>query len=133
MKLREIRVCLTLADELHFGRAAHRLGITHARVSQTIQTLETRIGARLFDRTSRRVRLTPIGGQLQRAIAPGDQQLRRAFENIHQLATGTAGTLRLGIYAYVAGGPQLLEVIKAFETRHPNCAVQVTETDALSS
>jgi DNA-binding transcriptional LysR family regulator len=39
-----------------------------------------------------------------------------------------AGTLRLGIYAYLAGGPHLMEIIKTFETHHPNCKVQVTET-----
>lgn len=128
LELREIRVFLTLAEELHFGRAAGRLGITPVRVSQTIQTLEARIGARLFDRTCRQVRVTPLGEQLQRAIASGYDQLRRAWEDIHELATGVTGTLRLGTYAYVATGPQLMEVIKAFETRHPDCKVQVTET-----
>ncbi len=128
LELREIRVFLTLAEELHFGRAAERLGITHPRVSQTIQTLEARIGARLFDRTSRTVRVTPIGDQLRAAIAPAYDQLRRGWEDIHELATAVAGTLRLGTYAYVATGPQLIEVIKVFEERHPGCKVQVTET-----
>jgi DNA-binding transcriptional LysR family regulator len=128
LELREIRVFLTLAEELHFRRAAERLGITHARVSQTIQTLEARIGARLFDRTSRQVRVTPIGEQLKRAIASGYDQLRQGWEDIHELATGIAGTLRLGTYAYLATGTQLMEVIRAFETRHPDCRVQVTET-----
>ncbi|MGA2928953.1 MAG: LysR family transcriptional regulator, partial [Solirubrobacteraceae bacterium] len=128
LELREIRVFLTLAGELHFGRAAERLGITHPRVSQTIQTLEARIGARLFDRTSRKVRVTPIGEQLRAAIAPAYDQLRRGWADIHELATAVAGTLRLGTYAYVATGPQLIEVIKVFEERHPGCTVQVTET-----
>jgi DNA-binding transcriptional LysR family regulator len=128
LELREIRVFLTLAEELHFRRAGERLGITHARVSQTIQTLEARIGTRLFDRTSRQVRVTPIGERLQRGIASGYDELRRGWEDTQLLATGVAGTLRLGTYAYVATGPQLMEAIRVFETRHPDCKVQVTET-----
>lgn len=128
VELREIRVFLTLAEELHFGRTAERLGITHSRVSQTIRTLEARVGARLFDRTSRRVRLTPMGEQLQRRVAPAYEQLHNAYEEVHELATGVAGTLRLGMYASIAGGPHLIEIITTFETRYPDCKVQVTET-----
>ena len=49
LELREIRMFLTLAEELHFGRTAERLGITPSRVSQTIRTLEARLGGRLFE------------------------------------------------------------------------------------
>lgn len=56
IELRDIRTFLTLAEELHFGRAGERLGVSPSRVSQTIRTLETRIGGRLFERSSRRVR-----------------------------------------------------------------------------
>src|SRR6516225_10194284 len=128
VELREIRVFLTLAEELHFGRSAERLGITHARVSQTLRTLEARVGARLFDRTSRSVRLTPIGEELERTVGPAFAQLRRAYEETVELATGVSGTLRLGLYAYVAGGPHLMQIIKTFETRHPSCKVQLRET-----
>ena len=75
VELREIRVFLTLAEELHFGRTAERLGITHSRVSQTIQTLEARVGAKLFDRTSRRVALTRLGEQLRAALSPVYREL----------------------------------------------------------
>ena len=60
----EIEAFLTLAEELHFGRTAERLHVSTARVSQTIRKLERRVGAPLFDRTSRRVELSPAGGQL---------------------------------------------------------------------
>jgi DNA-binding transcriptional LysR family regulator len=52
---RDIEIFLTLAEELHFTRAAQRLHVTPARVSQTIKLMERRIGAALFERTSRRV------------------------------------------------------------------------------
>jgi hypothetical protein len=56
VELREIRAFLTLAEELHFGRAAERLELSSSRLSQTIRTLEAHVGRRLFERTSRRVR-----------------------------------------------------------------------------
>lgn len=65
VELRDIEIFLTLAEELHFGRTAERLHLTHARVSQVIKKQERAIGADLFYRTSRSVRLTPIGEQLR--------------------------------------------------------------------
>ncbi|MGW4797427.1 LysR family transcriptional regulator, partial [Nonomuraea sp. NPDC004297] len=61
MEMREIEIFLTLAEELHFSRTAERLGISPARVSQSIKKQERRIGAPLFDRTTRAVRLSPLG------------------------------------------------------------------------
>jgi DNA-binding transcriptional LysR family regulator len=130
VELREIRVFLTVADELHFGRAAERLALTPSRVSQTIRTLEARVGGRLFDRTSRRVRLTPLGDQFLRRVGPAFQHMQRAFEETREIATGVTGDLRLGMYTPVNGGPHLTEIIKTFETRHPESRVVVTDTSA---
>ena len=58
-KLRELRCLLVLAEELHFGRAAARLAMTQPPLSELIRKLEAKIGARLFERTTRAVRLTP--------------------------------------------------------------------------
>ena len=60
-ELHELRIFLALADELHFGRAAQRLVLTPSRVSQVIRKLERSLGAPLFERTSRSVRLTAFG------------------------------------------------------------------------
>jgi DNA-binding transcriptional LysR family regulator len=128
VELRELRTFLVLAEELHYGRTAERLGVTPSRVSQTIRLLEARVGGKLFDRTSRRVRLTPVGERLRDDTAPAYEQLRRAYSNAHEIATGVAGTLRLGMYTPVSGGPHLLEIVKSFQTRHPDCCVQLIET-----
>jgi DNA-binding transcriptional LysR family regulator len=127
VELREIRVLLTL-EERHFGRTARRLTLTPSRVSQTLRTLETRVGGRLFDRTSRHVSLTPLGEQLVRELRPAYQQLEQALDAARQQATGIAGTLRLGMYTPVNGGPHIVEIIKTFEARHPACTVVVTDT-----
>ncbi|MFC0052296.1 helix-turn-helix domain-containing protein [Streptomyces actinomycinicus] len=55
----EVETFLALAEELHFGRVAERLGLTTGRVSQTIKKLERRIGAPLFERTTRQGRHDP--------------------------------------------------------------------------
>jgi DNA-binding transcriptional LysR family regulator len=74
VELRDIEIFLTLAEELHFGRTAERLHVSQARVSQAISKQERRLGVALFDRTSRRVTLTPVGRRLredlQQALEP---------------------------------------------------------------
>lgn len=65
MDTAEIEVFLTLAEELHFGRTAERLRMPQPRVSRLIASMERRAGGALFERTSRRVRLTPLGAQLR--------------------------------------------------------------------
>ncbi|MGN6872715.1 MAG: LysR family transcriptional regulator [Solirubrobacteraceae bacterium] len=128
LELREIRVFLTLAEELNYGRTAERLTITPSRVSQIIRNLETRVGGRLFDRTSRRVRLTPVGEGLLGSIAPIYQDLERAFENCRQAAAGVTGTLRIGMYAPASVGPHMVEIAHTFETRHPGAIIAFVNT-----
>jgi DNA-binding transcriptional LysR family regulator len=125
---REIRVFLTLAEELHFGHTADRLGVTHSRVSQVIRTLESHVGGRLFDRTSRHVTLTPLGKELQQRMISSYEQMQRAYLDVREMATGVAGTLRLGIPHFAGVCPHFSEILKVFEARHPGAHVQVIET-----
>lgn len=126
VELRELRVFLTLAEELHFGRTAERLGLTQPRVSQSLRSLERKLGERLVHRTSRRVALTAPGERFRAEIAPPFAQLTSALERtvIHRLR----GPLRLGLRYPNFGGDELLRVIDAFEARHPLCEVQVAAT-----
>jgi DNA-binding transcriptional LysR family regulator len=119
--LREIRVFIVLAEELHFGRTGERLGLTPSRVSQMIRMLEARLGGSLFDRTSRRVRLTPLGERLRDQITPAYEQLERAFHETRNAATGIAGTLRIGMYSPFVGGDHWPRIIDTFAARHPDC------------
>jgi DNA-binding transcriptional LysR family regulator len=127
-ELREIRVFLTLAEELHFGRTAGRLGITPSYVSQTIRLLESRLGGRLFDRTSRRVRLTPLGERLRTSLGPAYQQVLQALDEARQSAVGVAGMLRIGMYTESLGGPHLLEIVRTFEEHHAGAEVMLIVT-----
>lgn len=84
--VREIEVFLAVAEELHFGRAATRLHLTTSRVSQVIRALERRVGARLFERTSRTVRLTPLGQTLFEEVRPAVQLLEEALRRAKRAA-----------------------------------------------
>jgi DNA-binding transcriptional LysR family regulator len=128
VELQELRVFLAVAEELHFGRAAERLQINRSRVSQIINGLEAKVGGRLFERTSRRVRLTPVGERLRQNLAHPYAALEHAFIDAREVATGVAGTLRIGIYARLSCGPHWLEIIRTFKTRHPGCAVEIIDT-----
>jgi DNA-binding transcriptional LysR family regulator len=125
--LRELRLFLTLAEELHFGRTAEMLHLTPSRVSQSLQELEHKLGAQLVHRTSRRVQLTPYGQQFQRELRPALEQLDGVLERSNTAARTLEGTLRLGLLSGPAGGQTLVEVIREFETLHPECSVEVPQ------
>ena len=75
VELRELRLFLVLAEELHFGRTAEKLGLTPSRVSQSVRALEDKVGAQLVHRTSRRVSLTASGEQFLLDVRPSLEQL----------------------------------------------------------
>ena len=122
IELREIRVFLALAEELHFGRAAERLGITQSRVSQSLRELELKLGQQLIHRTSRRVALTAEGERFLADVAPAHERLVAVLKGASHQAT-----LHIGLLASITAGPRLIELIGAFEARHPGCSVEVKE------
>jgi DNA-binding transcriptional LysR family regulator len=131
VELREIRVFLTLAEELHYGRAAERLLITPARVSQTIQTLEAKLDGRLFERTSRRVALTALGVRLDAELRPSHTQLMAVLEAAAE-STGTiAGILRVGVTA-TTDCPAIVRMVDAFAQHHPECETTIERVDVFN-
>ncbi|GLZ81502.1 LysR family transcriptional regulator [Actinorhabdospora filicis] len=125
MDLREIEGFLAVADELHFGRAATRLRVSQGRVSQLVRSLETHVGARLFDRSSRRVVLTPIGERFRAGLVPAYGALTGAVESARAEARGIAGVLRIGFLGGLS--ERLTGAIGRFEARHPDCEIRLTE------
>jgi DNA-binding transcriptional LysR family regulator len=126
VEMRELKIFLTLAEELHFGRTADRLQLTHSRVSQCIAALEARVGAKLFERTSRRVQLTPLGEQLRTQVAPAYDQIQHALADLYNQASGISGLLQVGVYSRVGTEP-LIKIIKIFGERYPQCTVRIAE------
>jgi DNA-binding transcriptional LysR family regulator len=127
IELREIRVFVALARELHFGRAAEQLGVTQSRVSQSLRELELKLGERLVHRTSRRVALTAAGERFLAELEPAHQRLSDVLKRACLDGDEIDGGLRIGLLTAVSAGPRLIEIIKAFEERHPGCAVEVKE------
>lgn len=125
--LRELRVFLALAEELHFGRAAEKLRLTPSRVSQTLRELEHELGVQLVHRTSRRVALTPFGERFLADVRPAYEQLAGVLERANAAARSLEGTLRLGLMSGPAGGPHLVEIVRAFEALHPESKVEIVQ------
>lgn len=123
IELRELRIFLALADELHFGRTAYRLGVSQPAVSDAIRLLERRLGARLFERTSRRVQLTPAGAQLREKLSPIFEGLQRALAETREAANGVSGVLRIAT-TETTSLPPVVQLAKAFETAYPACGTQ---------
>ncbi|GAA3864915.1 LysR family transcriptional regulator [Streptomyces sedi] len=100
--VQQIECLLTLADELHFGRTAERLGCSQSRVSQLVAALERRMGVRLVDRTSRRVALTRFGGQFVDEVRPAYETLTSVIAGAHERARrGALRRLRVGFHGSV--------------------------------
>ncbi len=77
--LDQIQAFLVLCEELHFGRTAERLYRSQPRISRLIASLESEIGATLFERTNRRVSLTPIGSELEVQWRPAYVELLAGY------------------------------------------------------
>lgn len=125
MELRDIEIFLAVAEELHFGRAAERLRVTPARVSQSIKKQERRIGAPLFDRTTRTVRLTPLGEQLRRDLSNGYQRIIAGIDAAKVIARGTSGVLTLGTMGAMARA--ISNVTDLFRRRYPGVELRFRE------
>ncbi|RKT55768.1 LysR family transcriptional regulator [Saccharothrix australiensis] len=125
LELRELEAFLALAEELHFGRAGRRLYVSQSRVSQLLRSLEHRVGAPLVERTSRRVRLTPLGERFLADLGPAYAALHRAVDEVRAAARGVGGSLRVGFQGAVDG--HLADALTLFGDRHPDCAVDLVE------
>jgi len=128
IEVREARYFLAVAQTLHFGRAAELLGMSQPPLSQAILQLERRLGARLLDRSKRKVELTETG----RAFAAECRRLVAAAQHAQDVATqaeaGLTGTLRIGVVTSALGEP-LLSTIQAFQRHRPQVQTRVLEVD----
>ena len=120
---------LEVAQSLHFGKAAERLQVTQPALSHQIRRLEQQVGAPLFERTSRQVRLTAAGQalvpQARRVLA----DLERAIFHCRAVAAGGAGHLKIGSIGAALSSftPNL---IRALHDQLPGLALQLTQMDS---
>jgi len=97
MEMRQLRYFLAVAEELHFTKAAALLHVAQPALSHQIRRLEEEIGAKLFDRTNRRVRLTPAGDIFRDRVRVSLDQAARAAAEAGRVGRGETGTVSLGV------------------------------------
>lgn len=126
MDLHQLRCFIAVAEELHFGRAAQRIGMLPSALGRHIQLLEEDLGTRLLSRTTRSVVLTDDGASLldeaRRLVVQADALAVR----FRAKGRSRTATLRLGVIDSAAAGlvPLLLQ---DFRKHHPDTVVQLVE------
>jgi DNA-binding transcriptional LysR family regulator len=126
MELRHLRYFIAVAEELHFGRAAKRLNISQPPLSQQIMQLEKEIGVRMFNRTKRRVEITPAGlvflAEARRIMTMSDDAVRRTIRadkgEIGQLAVGYIGSANYSV---------LPQIVREFRKRFQDVDLSLAE------
>lgn len=126
VELRHLRYFCAVAEELHFGRAAARLGLSQPPLSLQIRQLEEMVGARLFDRHSRSVALTDAGRALNESARRILRDVDTAMAAARQAGSGEVGELR------VAFAPTLMlstfaDMIRRYRARHPGVRLDLRE------
>ncbi|MEV6030771.1 LysR family transcriptional regulator [Nonomuraea sp. NPDC052116] len=122
MELQQMRYVVAVAETANFTRAAERCRVVQSALSHQIARLERELGARLFDRTSRRVTLTPAG----EAFLPAARQALDAAERARAEVAAASGELRgrLAIGAIpTVTAVDLPSALKTFHVRHPQVRI----------
>lgn len=131
MDTRKLQCFVEVARQLHFGRAAERLFMNQSSVSESIKSLEGEVGGRLFERTSRRVRLTPLGESFLKDLEPVLIALDAAVEEARRRARGDKIEFNVG---YLGGGFYELsgQLTDEFERVRPDARVNFIELTYLN-
>src|ERR1700739_1556897 len=123
-----VEAFLSVAEHRSFRKAAHQLAVTPSAISQAIRTLEARVGAALFIRTTRSVGLTEAGDRFLSRAKPAFEELVAASEVARDLGQRPAGLLRLTVPRAVV--PLILEpVLASFHQTYPEIEVEVAASE----
>lgn len=126
MELKQLRAFVTLAEELHFGRAAQRLFIVQPALSMQIKALEEELGARLFERDRHKVELSDTGRVFLPEARATLQQAARAEQMARLSSRGEIGTLRIAFVSSVL--PALLPaVLRTMRERYPLITLELKD------
>ncbi|MFI9252030.1 LysR family transcriptional regulator [Streptomyces sp. NPDC053069] len=126
LPLPQLHAFVVLAEELHFGRAAARLGIAQPPLSQQIRRLEQKVGYALFEREPGRVTLTPAGHALLPAARQALAGLADGLTAARAAGSGRSGRLRIGFAASLAL-TVLPGLLRDFRQRFPDADLDIHE------
>src|SRR2546422_550418 len=124
VKLHQLRYFVTVAEELHFGRAASRLRMAQPPLSRQIHELEAELATRLFNRTKRRVELTDAGRILLEEARSALAQVDHAAEAARRAGQGEIGQLVVGVVPTV-DTQVFTRILRAFAARYPNVQIVI--------
>ncbi|MBU8544196.1 MULTISPECIES: LysR substrate-binding domain-containing protein [Roseomonadaceae] len=131
MDLRQLRYFVALAEELHFTRAAQRLGMAQPPLSQQIRQLEAELDTKLFERGTRHVALTEAGKVFLTEARATLAQARRAELVARRAGRGEIGELRMGLFASAPLLPAFTRAVLAFRARLPDVHLTLRESPTL--
>ncbi|RRH71060.1 LysR family transcriptional regulator [Falsigemmobacter faecalis] len=129
LTLKHYELLTTLAEELHFGRAAQRLGVSQPQLTQALKQMEELVGTRLFDRTKRRVELAAAGALLLPDARAVLRHARQAEEVALRAGRGLTGRLSLGYIGTVAYNGVLTKILSHFHTQAAQLDLQLVLMD----
>ena len=121
--LRHIRYFVAVAEELHFRRAAEKLGVAQPALSRAILYLEKELSVKLFNRTNRSVEITDAGAAFLQGCRSVLNSVEHAVENARLVDKGQAGSVRIG-YTDMAIAGVLPSLLKTFQEHQPGIVLQ---------
>jgi DNA-binding transcriptional LysR family regulator len=125
--LRLFRYFIAVAEELHFGHAAERVGIAQPPLSQQIRRLEQKLGAELLHRTKRRVELTEAGKVFLEQARLTISQAELAISMTRRAARGEVGRLAVGMISSASYEDVIPRAIRVFRERYPDAELVLQE------
>lgn len=128
MDIRHIKYFIAVAEELHFGRAAERLNISQPPLSQQIRQLEKNMDVKLFNRSSRVVKLTDAGKIFLEDCYKIIHSLEKAKNTAREIHNGTLGNLVIGFTGSAIYN--LVALLKVYQKKYPDINVHVYEMSA---
>jgi DNA-binding transcriptional LysR family regulator len=123
--LKHLSTFVAVAEELNFHRAAERLTMAQPAVSRIVLELEDRLGVRLLERTTRKVRLTESGRYLLEEAQDILGRIDIAENTVRLLASGTKAILRIG-YTTITGHSLVPDITREFRISNPDVRLELT-------
>lgn len=128
MEIKDMRAFYAIVEEGNISHAAQRLDIAQPALSRQMKRLETALGVQLFERGSRRIRLTDAGRVMYSRVEHILGMVDGTVREITEIGSGVAGSIRLGTIT-TSGAMLLPELISEFHSRYPNVTYQIWEAE----
>jgi DNA-binding transcriptional LysR family regulator len=131
MELRQLDHFIALAEELHFTRAARRLNVVQSALSASISILEVELGAKLFHRTTRQVRITAAGAAFYEKARIAQEAVRQAKASVVHTKNLQTGHLAIGVVQSLSAFLDIPTLLADFHARYPAVRISLRQDNRL--